>query len=240
MKRDASTVGTAEVVATSETNALASMVTTLEEDVILGILHPRERLVEEELMTRFGAKRHVVREALARLDQMGLVERRKNIGALVRSFTEREVGELYQLRSLLESEAARLIPFPVPPSQLKSLVAVQRTHDEAVASGDPRRLFRINQIFHQSLFAMAQNATLVQAIEEYARKTHSIRFMSLMAPEYVERARRDHWAIIEALKNADRKALIALCRAHHVPALEAFRRTSRLREREGSHSQIAG
>ena len=79
----------------------------LEEDIVIGRLHPRERLVEDDLMARFEVKRHVVREALATLDRMGLVERRRNVGALVRFFSSQQVQELYALRSLLEVEAAR-------------------------------------------------------------------------------------------------------------------------------------
>lgn len=96
-------------------DALGAMVAALEEDVVFGRLHPRERLVEDDLMARFDVKRHVAREALAALDRMGLIERRKNVGALVRSFSTQEVQELYELRGMLEVEAARKIPLPVPP-----------------------------------------------------------------------------------------------------------------------------
>jgi len=68
----------------------------------------------------------------AALDRLGLVERRENVGALVRSFDTKTVEELYQVRMLLEAEAARLIPLPVAASDLKVLVAIQREHDAAV------------------------------------------------------------------------------------------------------------
>lgn len=219
--------GAAELQNVQETDALASLVARLEEDVILGRLHPRERLVEDELMDRFAAKRHLVREALATLDRMGLVERRKNVGALVRSFTTEEVKELYHLRSLLETEAARLIPLPPSDADLAQLVAVQRQHDAAAAAGDARRLFRLNQRFHQKLFSMTGNQTLLRAIDEYARQTHAIRFMTLSSPAYRERARLEHWQIIEALRAGDRKALVALCKAHLRPARDAYLEAAR-------------
>lgn len=61
---------------------------------MLGVLHPRERLVEDDLCARVAIKRHVTRLVLAELEQRGLVERRKNGGALVKSYTPREVMEL--------------------------------------------------------------------------------------------------------------------------------------------------
>src|SRR5690242_12134860 len=63
----------------------------LEEDIVLGWLQPRERLIEEDLATRFEVKRHVVREAIAELERMGLVERVQNKGAAVRMLSPTDV-----------------------------------------------------------------------------------------------------------------------------------------------------
>ncbi len=91
---------------------LAAMVAALEEDIVLGRLHPRERLVEDELIARLGGTRHLVRQALMELDRIGLIDRIPNRGALVRSYTADEVEHLYVLRELLETKAASLIPLP--------------------------------------------------------------------------------------------------------------------------------
>lgn len=201
---------------------VTAMTATLEEDIVFGRLHPRERLIEEELMQRFDSKRHVVREVLARLDRMGLVERRKNVGALVRSFTSREVAELYAVRVLLESEAARLIALPVAPTALERLVAIQTQHDAAVRAGSAPRVFRANLAFHQALFELTGNQTLQRAITEYARQTHPIRFGALIAADYRERSRGEHWRMIEALREGQRKALVALCVQHLLPSRDAY------------------
>lgn len=200
----------------------AHAVATLEEDIVFGRLHPRERLIEDELMQRFGIKRYVVREVLAALERMGLIERRRNVGALVRSFTPKEVAELYALRALLETEAARLIPLPVPESSLEKVIVIQRQHDEAVRASSPPRVFRANLAFHQALFELTGNETLQRAIAEYARQTHSIRFSALVSSEYRERARREHWQIIEALRVGDRGALVALCGKHLPPSRDVY------------------
>ena len=132
-------------------------------------------------MSRFAIKRHVARETLAQLERIGLVERRRNIGACVRSLTPREVRELYQLRDLLETEAARCIELPVTAERLAPLVTTQQLHDDAVKAGDARAVFRANLHFHRLLFELADNATLVLAIAEYARQTHVVRFLSLLS-----------------------------------------------------------
>src|SRR5450830_632256 len=93
---------------------LEQAVRILEEEIVLGFLHPRERLVEDDLLERFGLKRHVVRQVLVELERMGLVERKRNIGALVKAYTAKEVEDLYAVRELLECQCVRLIRFPVP------------------------------------------------------------------------------------------------------------------------------
>ena len=147
---------------------------------------------------------------------------KRNIGAVVRAFSAREVMELYALRQVLEVHAASQIPLPVPQARLAALVAVQREHDAAVADGDARRVFRSNQRFHRELFGLLDNTVLGQAIEEYARRTHPIRFGSLASPGYRERARQEHWAMIHALRDGDRDALMALCRDHLLPSRDAY------------------
>jgi DNA-binding GntR family transcriptional regulator len=197
-------------------------IAAIEEDIVLAKLHPRQRITEDELLERFGLKRHVVREVLASLERMGLVERRKNVGALVRNFTPREVKELYAMRELLEAEAARRMPLPPDADALERMADIRRAHDKAVERKNLRGVFRANLAFHRALFALTGDEVLERAIAEYARQTHAIRFGTLASADYRERSRREHWEMIQALKAKDRARLVALCRAHLRPSRDAF------------------
>src|ERR1700734_1177096 len=176
----------------------------LEEQIVLGLLHPRERLVEEDLCERVN------------------LERRRHFGALVKSFTLREVTELYALRELLETDAASRIVFPVDAARLAELEAIQAQHDDAAHAGDLRRVFRLNMAFHRTFFALSGNQVLVDAIHEYERRTHAIRSVSIVFPVFLEKARAEHHQMIDALRRGDRDGLIALCRAHLVPSRDAY------------------
>jgi DNA-binding GntR family transcriptional regulator len=187
-------------------------VDTLEEDIAFGYMHPRERLVEDELRARFGLKRHVVRQVLAELEQMGLVERKKNIGALVKSYSVKEVIDLYVVRDILEASCARAISLPAAPGKLDELEAIQQRHDDAVRDSDLHVAFRMNIAFHKALFALSDNTVLTEMIELAAQHAHVIRSLSMVNPQTLEKARRDHRAIIEALRQCDHALLVALCR----------------------------
>jgi DNA-binding GntR family transcriptional regulator len=187
-----------------EAEALRDVVCRLEEGIVLGQLHPRERLVEDDL----------VRKALADLEQMGLVERVPNRGAQVRSYAPDEIEELYVLRDLLETHAARLVPMPMEKSDLSDIKRIQEKHDEAVESGDLGLVFRTNVAFHDILFSKTKNRYLVEAIKQSALRTHGIRFYCLTDPGYLSQARKEHWLMIEAIEKCDRAALVDLCSRH--------------------------
>jgi DNA-binding GntR family transcriptional regulator len=204
---------------------LQDVVSRIADDIVFRVYHPRERLVEDELMQRYGAKRHVVRQALAELERDGYVLRRPNSGAQVRALTAKETAELYAVREILETSCARLIPLPVAPRELRALEELQREHAAAVKTKDVRAVFRANVAFHEALFRLCPNEALVDAIVDFARRTHPVRLTTLVTEQYLEQARSEHEQILRALRRGDRARLVALCSRHLKPALEAYLRT---------------
>ncbi|MGP4115115.1 GntR family transcriptional regulator [Streptomyces sp. 4N509B] len=196
----------------------------LEEEIVLGLRFPRERLVEDELMERYAAKRHVVRRALQDLEHRGLVERRPNVGAYVRAYTAKEVRDIYAVRELLETHCARGIVLPVPEERLDALVAIQRRHDAAVEADDLRGIVHANTAFHQALFALSDNDALVAAILRHAQMTLAIRSVTATSPTSQVVSQREHWTMIRALREADPELLAETCRAHLLPSRDAYLR----------------
>ncbi len=191
-----------------------TIVDRLEEDIVLGHLNPRERLIEDALIARFDAKRHAVREALAQLERMGLVERQPNRGAAVRALTPAEVENIYAVRELLETAAARQVKRNATPQFIAALVEIQRRHDRATREGDLKAAFRSNIEFHRAFFAGCGNAELTGAIEHFGQRAHGIRSFAITHQDHVTRSRDEHWAIIRALQDGDGDRLVGLCREH--------------------------
>ncbi len=202
--------------------SVAGVVEQIEEDIVLGRLHPRERLIEDELMERFAAKRHMIRQALLDLERMGVVERVPNRGAQVRSYSAKAVEQLYQMRTMLETTAASLIPMPLTAAALEELRTIQARHEDAMRKGDLKRVFRENIAFHWALFANCGNPYLTAAINDFSHRAHVIRFHSINQRRYMLRARDEHRAMIDAIEACDRPALIDLCRNHLTPSVDAY------------------
>lgn len=190
----------------------------LEEDIVFGRLHPRERLIEEDISSRFEAKRHVVRQALIELERLGLVNRVRNRGAVVRLYSESEVEDINAVRELLESHAASLIELPMPEAAIAALEAIQAEHSQAIEAEDRRGVFRSNIAFHQALFAHCGNAALIEAINSFAQKSHAYRSIFVNDRGYLQWAANAHLEMIAAIRTQNRAELIALCRAHLAPA----------------------
>lgn len=209
----------------ADAQPVQDIVRSIEEDIVFRVYHPRERLVEDELMQRFDAKRHLVRQALAELERDGFVLRKPNSGAQVRALTAKEATELYAVREILETNCAKLIPMPVEARQLAPIEKIQREHAAAIKSKDVRAVFRANLAFHAAVFGLSGNDALVEAIADFARRTHPVRLTTLVTEQYLEQARGEHEQILRALRKGDRARLAAVCARHLKPSHEAYLRT---------------
>jgi DNA-binding GntR family transcriptional regulator len=208
----------------------------LEEDIVLGRRHPRERLVEQDLCDRFDTHRGDVRLALFELEKKGIVQRIPNRGALVRDLMPAEVTAIYAVREELEVMAVRILPFPVADDDLARLDALQKKHSVAIDAGDMLDMFYANLHFHQALYGLCRNACLIETIELLAQKVYGIRSYANAFPESLDRARRDHVAMIAALRGARRDELIELTRSHLKPSPLAYIRA--YEQRFGQCSRI--
>jgi len=198
------------------------IVAALEEEIALGGLQPRERLIEDDLCERFDTKRHIIRQALADLEALGLVVRRKNRGATIRDLSRKEVEDIYAVRELLESHAASQIPLPAPEDWRAKLGEIHQLHSAAVDEGNLPFVFRQNLAFHRTFFAACGNDYLVQVIEDFALKSHAIRSYTVGNPELLRRARDEHAGILEAIDRTDREALVHRVVEHIRPAKQAY------------------
>jgi DNA-binding GntR family transcriptional regulator len=204
------------------------LVAALQEEIVLGRLAPGARLVEEDLASRFRTKRHVLRDAFAELERFGLIERRRNRGASVRSLTPEDVNQIYAVREVLERAAVGQIPFPLERKVYRGIENAQKRHDAAVEAGDAKAVFRANFEFHGALFAACGNPYLSAAIDDFRRKTHVVWSYAIIKPEYFRNAQREHRAMLKALREGDRKRLAEQCAVHLDISRRAYLETRRL------------
>lgn len=195
-----------------------SIARALEEDIIFGRLAPGARVTEDTLLARFHVTRHFARQAIVQLETMGIVVRERNKGATVRSLTSRQVQEIYDVRELLQRQAALWIPLPAPDELIAELMALHEEHGRHVEAGYLRGVHEANDRFHLTLFGACGNAHLVQSIELYMRLSLPVRANSMSSKESLRISHEHHRLMIEMLKGKDNWVLAQLCVDHLQPS----------------------
>ncbi len=213
---------------------IEAMLSAIEEDIVFGVMPPHARLVEDRLIERFDTKRHLVREVFARLEDLGLVVRVPNRGAVVAELTPDEVRAIYDVREMLETGAAHRTRLPAAPSITDEMSRVQEKHSRAVEEENFRAVFRHNIDFHRIQYSACDNPYLVHSIHEYARKAHLIRAVKYADKAHMRRVVSQHWAIIEAMRGSDNDLLARLIREHMPGSPEEYIRNYEIRH--GSRS----
>ena len=194
----------------------------LELDIVLGHLRPRERLVEDELMARFAAKRHIVRSVLAELERLGLVERRPNKGAMVRDYSIAEVEEIYAFRADLHQIAIDRMDLPLDDDVATNLSDLADRHEAAIAQNNLTEVILCNNAFHDTLFDQCGNRFLAETIRQLGWTSHAIRSYRVGDPSLLRQAAEEHRAIIAAAASGDRKQLAELVDRHIQPSKNMY------------------
>jgi DNA-binding GntR family transcriptional regulator len=192
----------------------AEVIRRLEEDIIFGRFAPGSRLVEDTLMSRYGASRHFVRQALFQLERQGIVLREKNVGATVRFYSAEEVRHIYEVREMLTRQAALMIKLPAPTELIEQLIELQRQYCARADAQDLRGIHEANDAFHVALFSACGNPYLVRSLRDYMNLTLPMRAKNLADTEGLALSRRQHELMIELLRGRDSWALAQLCVDH--------------------------
>ncbi|MDO1583343.1 GntR family transcriptional regulator [Rhizobium oryzicola] len=194
----------------SNLSAANSTVSTAEEEAYLylqkalrlGRYKAGERLIPEDIAAEIGMSRMPVREAFRRLAADGLVTLRPNRGCVVAGLTLDELNEAFEIRSVLEGLAVRLVVPGLTAEHFEELDRLLIRMERAGEAGSTDWVLR-HQELHAYIYTLSgrpklirQIAALHVAIEPYMR----IWF------DYVDKplsAREEHQNLIDALKSGD-------------------------------------
>ena len=141
-------------------------------DLLKGRWSGGDRLTEVEAAERFHVSRTPVREALLQLASMGIVDLRRNCGAIFRPFGPKELRDLYAVRSLLEVEAARLAATRMRGEVVESLrVKFEKLRRER----RPDTGWRLDLELHAAIAEAADNPRLAGEIARYGDLVQTVR-----------------------------------------------------------------
>ena len=142
----------------------------LRDDIVNGRLAAGERLRVREVANRVGTSIMPVREAIRRLEEAGLVDRSPHRGAVVRGATFKDLLHIYDIRLLLEADAAARGSRAIRPEQVDEMAAACRTMEVAVDEGRLVDALDDDEALLRVLYGAQDNHRLIDLIEDLWRK----------------------------------------------------------------------
>jgi DNA-binding GntR family transcriptional regulator len=201
---------------------------TLREEIVAGRFQPNERLVEAALGEAFGMPRAVVRMALMRLEQEGLVERARYRGARVRLVGEDEAVEILEARAALEAMSARRAAARMTETgarELRTILArMQLAHDDT----DLTEMSELNSALHAKIVEIAGSRTLSHLLTMLNSQVVRFQYRTILVPGRPDASLVEHQRIVAAITAGDTVGAEASMRDHLSQVLQAVARLARL------------
>lgn len=182
------------------------------ERIMDGTYQPGARLKELALAREFHVSQAPVREALRKLEAIGVVKSEPYRGARVRELSPAELRDAYQLRGILEQAATEFIA-DFPEERIQYLEREYALMDSAVRNGDLQALACHNRNFHRCIMERCRNLEVVRAWQSLGVCMRS-RLNVQRRIEQLPNAILTHQPIIDAFRAGDFRYAGQLLREH--------------------------
>jgi DNA-binding GntR family transcriptional regulator len=199
-------------------SASAAAGEVIREAIIDGRLAPGQRLKEEELARELGMSRTPVREALLTLESEGLVESIPRRGATVRSYAVGDLGDVYQLRALLEGYAARRAAVRISPDDVARLEESCDRFERLRAEDDLLDLVQENLRFHSVIHEVAASDRLTALIRKVIEIPLVYKSFYWYSPEQKLISQHYHRQLTRALRLGDGERAELIMKEHVLEA----------------------
>lgn len=176
---------------------------TLKKQIINERLRPGERLIDNELASRFGVSRTPIREALTKLSNEGLIEILPRRGIYVKRLDKKDIKEIYQIRRVLEGLATREATPIIDEEQLKKLYSLFEKAKRSLNSDDWKSCMEFDIELHSTILSNCQNDRLIGIVHNLNTLIHAFRVRLARDRERATQALKEHEAILEAVKARD-------------------------------------
>jgi len=178
-----------------------------------GLLKPGSLLIQEELCRQFRVSRTPIRDALTHLQAEGLVVALPNKGVVVRELSAKDVYDLYEVRLLLESAAARAAAGKANQEELKAILA------EVLPLTQRRNLSfewvrKTGSKLHRLIVAFSGNRIMRDILDRIGALIDLSRIPFRESSDRLEQINREHIEMIQALLKGDGELAADLMRTH--------------------------
>lgn len=152
------------------------------ERIQMGHIRLEDRLVDHDIACELHVSRMPVREALMQLTNEGLLEGTAR-GFILRRYTLTQMGEIFEIRTLLEPPAAASASLHAQAKGLAEMGLALEKAQQARTIGDIDEFMRDNARFRWAWLTMVPNRQLADAIARYIDHAQVVRLMTMDDPD---------------------------------------------------------
>lgn len=203
------------------------VVTRIRDAIVSGEFKPGQRLVERDLCERFGVSRPPVREALRQLDAEGFVQTIANRGPIVAELDFGTVRALYEVRAVLEAQAAKLFAERASQEEIQALHQAVRLIEVAYDEGSVDEKLAAKNRFYDIIIKGSRNELLSSMFRTINERSNLMRRMSMSSKERLPKSLSEIRAIVDAITARNSAKAFELTLVHveaaSTAALQTFR-----------------
>lgn len=187
---------------------------TIRENILSGKYATDEELKEKTIGEELGVSRTPVREALRQLELEGLVTIIPNKGAYVVGISQKDIRDIYEIRSRLEGLCARWAAEHISKEQLDELEENIYLSDFHSFKGNSEQVVELDNRFHEVLYNASGSKELRHILVDFHHYVQRVRKITLATQERAMNSNDEHRKIVEALKTHDADLAESLANAH--------------------------
>ena len=187
---------------------------SIKEAILTGEFPPGERISIGRLLQEIGFSPTPIREALLKLEQEGFVSRLPRGGFVVSRFTQKDIDQIFDIRSLLESYAVGLAIQHVKKEDILWLERNIKESEQYIQKKEWNKVSKLNTEFHDYLNRLSENERLLSIINELRDQIFQFRSVILRVPLKAKISIDHHKKMSDDIKKRDVQLLKKLAQEH--------------------------
>ena len=192
----------------------------IRENILSGTYSENEELKESTIGTELGVSRTPVREALRQLELEGLVNIIPNKGAYVTGISEKDVHDIYTIRSYLEGLCTRWACENIKEEQLNELEEVIYLSEFHAQKKHFEQILELDNKFHEIIYHCCGSKILEHVLSDFHHYVQRVRKITLAQEERVVKSNKEHKMILEALRKRNGNLAEKLAHEHIIQTIQ--------------------